>query len=76
MKKEPLSKQLQTALIFAARYTHNRNTGATLHMTETLKNNWIQLSTHIQKQIIKESHEASTNLEKWQELREFEKNIK
>jgi leucyl aminopeptidase (aminopeptidase T) len=71
---EPLAADLQTVLVFAARYAHSRNTGGTWVVVRTLKQHWGQLSDYIQEQILSESHEATTNLDDWQRLRDFVEN--
>jgi hypothetical protein len=60
---------VQTAFVFAARYTHHRNTGGTLAVCRALALVWPQLSEGTQEQILKESHEATTNLREWREFR-------
>ena len=57
----------QTAYLFAARYTHNRNTGGTLAITRALAMVWDQLSEQIQKQIETEAYnEATENRDDWE----------
>ena len=60
---------VQTAFVFAARYTHHRNTGGTLAVCRALAYVWPDLSESIREQILKESHEATTNLREWWEFR-------
>jgi len=60
---------VQTAFVFAARYTHHRNTGGTLAVCRALAYVWPDLSESIREQILKESHEATTNLREWREFR-------
>lgn len=72
--QETLHHGLQTALIFAARYSHDRPTGASLMITNTLKLYWPNLSENVKKQILKESESATENLEDWISLREYSKN--
>ena len=67
----PLSNQLCTALVFAARYAHRRNTGAAFAVVTTIKHYWHQLDKNTRAQIIRESHEAEYCLEDWQGLRDF-----
>jgi hypothetical protein len=43
-------------------------------VVRTLKQHWGQLSDYIQEQILSESHEATTNLDDWQRLRDFVEN--
>lgn len=67
--KEKLPPNLQTALVFAARYTHHRNTGGTLAVCRALALVWDQMDERTQKQIIQESHEATYNLDDWARFR-------
>ena len=61
----------QTCFVFAARYTHDRNTGGTLAVVTALKTVWKDLDEHTQDMIVRESHEAQYNLSDWEELRAF-----
>lgn len=72
--QETLHHGLQTALVFAARYSHNRPTGASLMITNTLKLYWPNLSENVKEQILKESENATENLEDWISLKECAKN--
>jgi hypothetical protein len=69
MNKEELPDIVQTSFVFAARYVHHRNTGGTLAVVKGLAYVWPQLSTETQEQILRESHEATTNKEEWFEFR-------
>lgn len=69
MKNEEFSNVVETCFVFAARYTHNRSTGGTLAVCRALKEVWPRLSDHTKEQIIRESHEATSNLEDWEEFR-------
>ena len=60
---------VETAFVFAARYTHHRDTGGTLAVCRALAYMWPDLSESTKEQIIKESHEATTNLWEWAEFR-------
>ena len=60
---------VQTAFVFAARYVHHRDTGGTLAVCKALSCVWPQLSKYTQDQILRESHEATTNLHEWREFR-------
>ena len=65
----PYTPQENTAMIFAARYTHNRNTGGTLAIVRCLVANWERLNISTQDQILREAyHEATTNRDDWQVL--------
>jgi len=67
---------METALIFAARYTHPRTTGGTLSVVNALKKCWPAISTYGREQILGESHEASSNQDDWLELRNFAEEYK
>lgn len=55
-----------SALLFAARYSFTRNTGASLFITRTIIEAWPELSPRIQTQIIQESKaEAVYGREHW-----------
>jgi hypothetical protein len=62
---------MSTALIFAARYTHNRNTGGTLAVVRALEMVWHHIEDHTRDQILRELHDAEYNLDDWQRLRDF-----
>lgn len=64
-----LPPPMQTAMVFAARYTHHRNTGGTLAVCRALAWCWDQLDERTQKQILEESHEATSNLDNWAQFR-------
>lgn len=68
---EPLSSDLQTCMVFAARYTHSRPTGGAYVVIHALMRNWSKLSNHTRKLLISESREATENLEGWEGLRKF-----
>ena len=68
-----LSHPMQSALVFAARYSHFRKTGAALMVVGALKSCWPQLDEYTQEQILEESLEATENLDDWAELRVFAK---
>jgi hypothetical protein len=61
--------QLGTILIFAARYAHNRPTGAALAVCRAIENEWKNLSASDQMQLIRESHAATCNDDDWQIIR-------
>ena len=65
---------MRSAMVFAARYTHTRNTGGTLAVVRALKQCWHVLDDHTRDQILRESHEAEYNLDDWQHLRDFAAN--
>lgn len=56
----------QTIYVFAARYTHNRNTGGTLAVTRALASVWEDLSEDTKRQIEIEAYtEATENRADW-----------
>jgi hypothetical protein len=67
---------MRSAMVFAARYTHTRNTGGTLVVIRALEQCWHVLDEHTQDQILRECSEAEYNIEDWQRLRDFAANIK
>ena len=61
--------QENTAMIFAARYVHNRNTGGTLAIVDCLIKNWHKIDKATEIQILREAdNEATTNRDDWQRL--------
>ena len=68
---EPLSNDLGTALIFAARYTHARPTSGAWVIIRALQQHWSQLDASTRKIILRESHGATCNCDDWQRLRDF-----
>ena len=56
-------------MTFAARYTHNRNTGGTFAVVCCLISNWDRLNEYTQLQILREAYyEAQYNRDDWQKL--------
>jgi hypothetical protein len=69
MNTEPYQRLENTALVFAARYTHHRNTGATLLLVRFLIFNWERIDVIIKAQILREAYQgATTNRDDWQVL--------
>jgi hypothetical protein len=64
---------MQSVIVFGARYTHDRPTAGAHAVVRALRQCWHILPQHTREQIIYESHEASCNLEDWEELRKFDK---
>lgn len=62
-------EQLQTILIFAARYAHNRKTGAAYAVCKAIEAEWRNLDNHTQYKLKSESHEATCNDDDWQIIR-------
>jgi hypothetical protein len=69
-----LDQQLQTAIVFAARYTHSRRTAGAYAIIYTIRAHWDQLSEVTHKMLVKESYEASANRQDWQDFRDFAEN--
>ena len=67
--QEGLPPSVQISMIFAARYAHHRQTVGAHTVCMSLNKVWDQLSSNIQTQIIKESHEATYNLDDWETFR-------
>lgn len=63
-----LSDRMQSCLVFAARYAHDRNTGAAQMVISTIIDNWDGLRPDIKAQIQKEAKEATCNFEDWRKL--------
>jgi hypothetical protein len=66
-----MNHNIESCLVFAARYSHNRNTGAASLVVNAIKDEWDGLEPYTKVQIIKESHEATTNLDTWESFRKF-----
>ena len=64
-------QQLGTILIFAARYAHNRNTGAALAVCRAIENEWRYITRETQEQLQRESYEATCNIEDWEIIRKL-----
>ena len=59
----------QTCLIFAARYAHDRNTGAALMVVNAIMHNWDRLTQHTKDQLFREARAwAGYNLDDWYRL--------
>lgn len=71
MNDDMLPENIQGCLVYAARYAHNRHTGAALQIIKTIKSCWHQLSARTQKDLIEESYEATTNLDDWRAFWSF-----
>lgn len=63
-----MSRSLATCLAFAARYAHNRETGAAMAVCNALKAAWHRLSEQDREQILRETDEATTNRDEWNAL--------
>lgn len=76
MNEEPWDSKnippvVQTALVFAARYTHDRPTGGALEVRRALELCWAGLSEHTKDQVVRESNEATCNQDDWEQMRKF-----
>ena len=61
--------QENIAMIFAARYVHNRNTSGTLLIVDCLIKNWHKIDKSTKIQILLEADNvATTNRDDWQRL--------
>lgn len=70
-----LSEPEQTAYVFAARYTHDRNTGGTLAITRALALVWDKLSENTKKQIEREAYQdATANRDIWSRFFHWDEN--
>lgn len=64
-----LSRDLQNCLVYAARYAHARQTGASLQVVTAVLNSWGELSPDIKQQLKKEAaNEAVFNYEDWKKI--------
>jgi hypothetical protein len=69
MNTEPYQHLENTALVFAARYCHNRNTGGTFAIVRCLIANWSRIRKDTQDQILREAYQdATSNRDDWQKL--------
>jgi len=71
-----MNPNLETCIIFAARYAHNRPTGAAIIVVKMLKDAWRDLSPYGRKTILKEAEDAAYGREEWQLLRDFARDFK
>jgi hypothetical protein len=66
--------EIQTLLVFSARYSHTRQTGAAYQVVNAIKNNWDSIDDRTRLQLICESqNEATCNYEDWNQLLELDK---
>jgi hypothetical protein len=63
--------QLGTMLVFAARYAHNRQTGASYAVCKAIANVWDDLDKPTQEQLQRESFEATCNDNDWEIIRKL-----
>lgn len=55
----------ENTLVFAARYAHNRRTGAALQVVKEILNKWVRISDFTKEQLKREAKEASLLNEDW-----------
>ena len=63
--KNKLTNGEENTLVFAARYAHNRRTGAANVVVTEILNKWDRISDFTKEQLKREAKEASTNHEDW-----------
>jgi hypothetical protein len=69
MNQEPYTLAENTAMTFAARYCHNRNTASAFSLVHCLIQNWHRINLWTQSQILSEAYnEAQYNRDDWQKL--------
>jgi hypothetical protein len=66
----PTDNGMGNMLVFAARYTHDRQTAGAHMVVTTAIRQWSQLPTRVRKQLVSESHEATYNRDDWKRLRD------
>jgi hypothetical protein len=71
MSNERLTTPMQTALVFAARYTHNRDTVGAIQVIIAIKQAWEKINKDTRTQLVIESNEAGYNKIQWRQFREF-----
>ncbi len=54
--------------IYAARYAHNRNTGAAMQVVNAILQLWDRFNYVDQQQLKREAKEAAFNIEDWQRI--------
>ena len=64
-----MNNNLQSCLVYAARYAHTRNTGAALQVVNEILMHWDSLSTNTKKQLKREAkNETLFNKEDWKRI--------
>lgn len=62
-----ISRNMEACLVYAARYAHARQTGASLQVVGAILEKWDSLSNEAKVQLKKEAeNEAVCNLEDWE----------
>ena len=64
-----MNSDLGSMLIYAARYAHTRKTGAAMQVVNCAVRNWGALDHRHKLQLLRESKEATCNLDDWKRLR-------
>lgn len=71
-----MTNELNSCFIFAARYAHDRNTGAARQVVNSILGRWDELDPRIKIQLIAEArNDAMYDLEDWQRLIDAGKNL-
>ena len=70
--KNKLTYREETMFVLAARYAHNRQTGAALQVVTEILKKWDRISDFTKEQLKREAKEASFNHDDWALLIEKE----
>lgn len=63
-----MNGQLENCLVYAARYAHDRQTGASFQIVSAILSHWDLISVDTKKTLIKEAKKATYNKEDWGRL--------
>lgn len=66
-----MTHAVRSCIVFAARYAHHRATSAAHAVISAAKQSWHKLDANDRAQLIRESHEATENLDDWRRFREW-----
>ena len=58
----------ESMLVFAARYAHHRNTGASLMVVNEIISKWPDISESTRRQLVREAQEATYNHDDWRQM--------
>lgn len=58
----------ESVVVFAARYAHHRNTGASLLVCNHIKRNWDRYCQNTQQMLQRETEEAQFNPSDWERI--------
>ncbi len=61
-------EDMETLLIYACRYAHDRKTGAAYQIVNIAKRNWHELSSETRQKLAKEAQQATCNYDDWDRL--------